>query len=198
MLTASGKDAFEIRGKRRVPGEPGLWVFLFGDQIVFAVFFALYLYHRGQEPTRFLASQQRLNQDLGAINTVLLLASSLLVVLALRAIRQADGKGAPLLIGGAFAGGGAFAVLKFFEYRAEIEQGFTPVTDTFFLYYYLLTGFHLFHLVLGLGVLVFLWSRARLPRLSVRQLAMMEGGACFWHLVDLLWIILFPLLYLVK
>jgi nitric oxide reductase NorE protein len=181
-----------------VPGEAGVWVFLFGDLVLFALFFGLYLHYRAQDPVRFLASQRNLKPDIGAVNTLLLLTSSLLVVLAVRAIREGGAKTAPALIAGAFAGGAGFAVLKFFEYRIELTHGLTPATDNFFLCYYLLTGFHLFHLVIGLGVLIFLWSRARLPRLHTRQLALVEGGACFWHLVDLLWIILFPLLYLVR
>ncbi|HVW43581.1 MAG TPA: cytochrome c oxidase subunit 3 [Amycolatopsis sp.] len=175
-----------------------MWVFLFGDLTLFAVFFVLYLAYRAKERDLFLVAQQNLNPGAGFVNTLLLLTSSLFVVLAMRDIRRLRPRAATRMIAAAFLGGLGFVIVKFFEYRSELTHGFVPDINDFAACYYLLTGFHLFHLVLGMGVLVFLSTRARLPRLTARQLAVVEGGACFWHLVDLLWIILFPLLYLAK
>jgi nitric oxide reductase NorE protein len=74
----------------------------------------------------------------------------------------------------------------------------TPNQNAFYLYYFILTGLHLFHVFIGIVVLVLLLTQAGKPDLSVNRMAFVEGGACFWHLVDLLWIVLFPLLYLVS
>jgi len=183
----------------RVPGEPGAWIFILGDMCVFAVFFSVYLLERGHDPGLFARSQEELNRNLGALNTMFLLVSSLLVVLAVRAVRQDSHRHlAPRLFLGALACGGCFIVVKAFEYHEKFAAGITPATNDFFMYYFVLTGLHLFHLVFGMGVLVVLWRFATQDALSHHKLAFIEGGACFWHMVDLLWIVLFPLLFLVR
>jgi nitric oxide reductase NorE protein len=181
-----------------VPGEVGVWVFIFGDLLVFAVLFLTYLYYRADEPALFNRSQEQLNQTFGAVNTLLLLVSSLLVVMALRAVRRGLHRTAPWLIAGAFACGLAFSALKFVEYHDKVGHDITPATDKFYMLYFVLTGLHWFHLIIGLGVLSFLFVLSRKPQLSEMQFAFLEGGACFWHMVDMLWIVLFPLLYLVR
>ncbi|HZZ48050.1 MAG TPA: cytochrome c oxidase subunit 3 [Pseudonocardia sp.] len=116
------------------------------------------------------------------------------------------------LFGGAFLGDAAFCVLKAFEWQRELAAGNTPSTNTFFMYYYVLTGLHLFHVVIGMTVLGYAIHTARTfgtddnfpvelrPTLALenQNLVYIEGGACFWHMVDLIWIVLFPLLYLIK
>ena len=84
------------------------------------------------------------------------------------------------------------------EYTAKVSQGHVPTQNNFYLYFYILTGLHLFHVLLGVVVLVVLLVQAGRPELSETRRGVIEGGACFWHLVDLLWIVLFPLLYLVS
>jgi len=181
-----------------VPGETGTWVFIFGDMLVFAILFATYLYYRADDPELFTTSQQALNQTYGAINTLLLLVSSLLVVLAVRAVRRPMHRVAPWLILGAIGCGVAFSALKIAEYSEKVGAGLTPSTNDFFMSYFVYTGLHWFHLLVGLAVLVYLFTLARKPVLTSRQFAFLEGGASFWHMVDLLWIVLFSLLYLVK
>jgi nitric oxide reductase NorE protein len=181
-----------------VPGETGTWVFIFGDMLVFATLFATYLYYRAQDPQLFDASQQALNQTYGAINTLLLLASSLLVVMAVRAVRRRMPRVAPSLILGAIACGVAFSALKVVEYSDKVGAGLKPSTNDFFMCYFVYTGLHWFHLLVGLGVLLYLLTLARKPALTTRQFAFFEGGASYWHMVDLLWIVLFSLLYLVS
>lgn len=191
--------ATAVRRARKVPGEVGTWVFILGDMTVFAVLFATYLYYRAEDPGQFAAAQQELNQTFGAVNTLLLLLSSLLVVAAVRAVRRGSGdRIAPRLVAGAMACGLAFSALKIVEYQDKIADGHTPASEDFFLYYFVLTGMHWFHLLIGLGVLTALLVLTRKPALSDRQLSFVEGGACFWHMVDMLWIVLFPLLYFVR
>jgi nitric oxide reductase NorE protein len=198
--TATVVDEQGERAPRQyhVPGEVGLWILLFGDMAVFAVLFAVYLQRRGQQPALFASSQDTLNRNLGALNTLLLLASSLLVVLATRAVRGASRARAPRLVAGAFAFGVGFIVVKAFEYHEKFTAGLTPSTNKFYMYYFVLTGLHLGHLVVGLVVLIVLWTLSRKTELSKTQLMFFEGGACFWHMVDLLWIVIFPLIFLVR
>jgi nitric oxide reductase NorE protein len=184
---------------RHVPGEPGMWVLLFGDMTVFFVLFIIYLHARGRNPELFAQSQAALNKNYGALNTLVLLSSSLLVVLATRALRSQRWThlAQRLMLSGA-AVGACFVAVKVFEYREKVAAGITPLTNEFFMYYFVLTGLHLVHVVIGLAVLLALSRLARTPRPSTTQLAFFEGGGCFWHMVDLLWIVLFPLLFLVR
>ena len=85
-----------------------------------------------------------------------------------------------------------------FEYVSLATAGHGPGANHFYLYYFILTGLHLFHVCLGLGALAFVLTQTRRAELSATRTALVEGGACFWHLVDLLWIFLFALLYLVS
>lgn len=199
-MTTLVETESSLSAPKRVPGEPGAWIFILGDMCVFAVFFSVYLIERGHDPGLFARSQEQLNRNLGALNTIFLLVSSLLVVLAVRAVRRdAHRHLAPYLFVGAMVCGACFVVVKAFEYHEKIAAGITPQTNSFFMYYFVLTGVHLFHLVFGMGVLTVLWrlTSSRDP-LSRHKLAFVEGGACFWHMVDLLWIVLFPLLFLVR
>jgi nitric oxide reductase NorE protein len=187
-----------IRRGGHVPGEEGIWVFIFGDMLVFAILFGTYLYYRAKDVALFTTSQQVLNTTFGLINTLLLLFSSLLVVLAVGAVRQGTPRPAPVLIAGAIACGLGFSVLKIVEYAGKVDMGITPATDSFYMFYFVLTGLHWFHLLLGLGVLTYMYFSARRPALDAKQFAWFEGCGCFWHMVDLLWIVLFPLLYLMN
>ena len=91
-----------------------------------------------------------------------------------------------------------FVALKAVEYTTKVSQGHVPTQNNFYLYYFILTGLHLFHVLIGIAVLTLLFFQARNTELSPTRMGLVEGGACFWHLVDLLWIVLFPLLYLVS
>jgi nitric oxide reductase NorE protein len=188
------------KGKREthLPGEEGVWVLIFGDMLLFGVFFATFLFYRGREPELFTESQTHLSVTIGIINTLLLLTSSLFVVTGVRAIRQGAQKLAPALFFGAFLCGAGFGFDKYLEYSEKISHGITPGTNNFFMYYFILTGLHMFHVLIGMGVLTFMIVQSRKPDMTARRFGYVEGGACFWHMVDLLWIVLFPLIYLVR
>ena len=173
-------------------------MFILGDMLVFAILFATYLHYRGESPELFNASQYALKAGFGAANTVLLLLSSLLVATAIRAIRIDAKRLAARLIVGAIACGLAFSTIKVLEYYGKVTEGITPATNEFFMYYFVLTGIHWFHLIIGLVVLGVLVALSKKSDTTVRHLAFIECGACFWHMVDLIWIVLFPLLYLVR
>lgn len=185
-----------------MPGEPGIWIFIFGDMSVFVLFFATYMFYRGKHSVLFADSQRLLEQGLGAVYTVVLLCSSLAVCVGMRALRQRssgridDFASRSFVI--ALACGVLFVVLKVLEYSRKFAGGITPTTNEFFMYYFVLTGLHLFHLLIGIGVLGYLARVARRSNVTDRQYAFMEGGACYWHMVDLLWIVIFAIVYLVK
>ena len=184
---------------RHIPGEPGVWALLFGDMLVFMAVFGAYLSQRAQDKELFAASQDALNRSFGAMNTVILLTSSLLVVFAVRAMHSERQRHlARRLTLAGIAVGVCFVGVKMAEYHELISAGITPNTNEFYMYYFVLTGLHLAHVVIGLSVLLALSRLARVAEPTHTQLAFFEGGGCFWHLVDLLWIVIFPLLFLVR
>lgn len=180
------------------PGEDGTWIFILGDMTVFSGFFVTYLVYRSKNVALFNESSAHLKQVFGLINTLLLLTSSLFVIVGIRAIRRQARTVAPLCFVGAFACGLGFSTMKFLEYSDKVNHRITPNTNQFWMYFYILTGLHFFHLLIGMGVLIYLMVKSRQRILTVKQYAFVEGGACFWHMVDLLWIVLFPLLYFVR
>lgn len=186
-----------------VPGEPGIWIFILGDMTLYAALFGSFMIDRSAEVASYDASAAALHTGIGAINTLLLLTSSAFVVLGVRSVRERIAvELAPLLFGAAFLCGACFVFDKYLEYRELLAAGWHPMSNGFFTYYYVLTGIHLTHVLAGMCVLVYLWrvavkSRGGSPD-PVRMIRGVENGASFWHVVDLLWIVLFPLLYLVR
>ncbi|GAB2972362.1 cytochrome c oxidase subunit 3 [Nocardioides montaniterrae] len=182
---------------RHVPGEEGLWVFVLGDMTIFGLFFGTILTTRAKQPEMFAASQAHLHPVLGILNTVLLLTASLLVVRGLRGARHGRGVArGPVLLALICALG--FAAVKVTEYVLLAGDGFAPGTNDFFMYYFVFTGIHLAHLAIGVGVLTFLARTARLAELTEKRVLAVECGGVYWHMVDMLWLVLFPLLYLVR
>lgn len=198
MRSESTADLEKPETRTHLPGEAGIWIFIVGDMTVFGLFFATFMFYRGENPALFASSQALLDQNWGAINTLVLLLSSLFVVIALNAWRAGRMALSRQLLAAALICGLAFVAVKYFEWGEKLRAGFTLSTDEFFMYYYVFTGIHLLHLVLGLGVLVFMIGLSRRPNPVAKNSMLMEGGACYWHMVDLLWIVLFPILYLVK
>jgi nitric oxide reductase NorE protein len=196
--SATGVDqsrpSADVRG--HVPGAASMWFFVIGDLLIFGVYFVGYLYFRGQDHQLFLASQARLNVDIGAINTVVLLTSSLFVALGTGAARAGNVAAALRGFWIALAFGAAFPILKLFEWIPEIQAGLTPGKNLFFMYYYVMTGMHLCHVALGLAILCFV---IRSLKTSVApKISFVETGATYWHMVDVLWLLLFALLYLMR
>jgi nitric oxide reductase NorE protein len=185
--------------QRRLTGESGMWVVIFGVMIEFSVYFILYVYYRAQNVELFLQSQQTLNQYFGVINTVVLVTSSWFVAAAVHAAREGLAK---IVRGGfiaAFLCGTLFCAIKFFEYEEKVRAGIMVDASEFFHFYYTYTYLHLFHVLVGMGLLAFVWNyHSRKEVLELRDIQRIELGASFWHLVDLIWLVLFALFYLVK
>lgn len=187
----------EAGAVRRMPGEEGVWIFIFGDLMVFGLFFLTYLYYRAGDPLLYRESQSQLNAGLGLLNTLLLLTSSWFVAQAVRAIRQDRRASASAMIAGAMALGMGFVIVKIVEYHEKISAGITILSNEFFMFYFMYTGIHLLHVFIGLGVLTFLLRLSR-RHAAGAHVSSFESGGAFWHLVDLLWVILFALLYLAR
>lgn len=198
MLSERTADLEKSETRVHLPGEAGIWIFILGDMSVFGLFFATFMFYRGENPALYTSSQALLNQNWGAINTLVLLLSSLFVVIALNAWRAGRITLSRRLLVAALICGLAFVGVKYFEWGEKLRAGISITTDEFFMYYFVFTGIHLLHLVIGLGVLGFLIGLTRRPCAGAKDTMLMEGGACYWHMVDLLWIVLFPILYLVK
>ena len=164
--------------------------------MVFAVMFGAFMYYRQREAELFEQYQPTLNQNFGAANTLVLLLSSLFVVLGMRGVQRGTTGTASNFLA-AIGCGALFTLFKYLEWSGKLSEGFSPATNNFFMLYFVLTGVHLLHLIVGIGVLTFLYTTARKPTPSPTRFAVAEGGACYWHMVDLLWIVLFALLYLI-
>lgn len=181
----------------RMPGEEGAWLFIFGDMLVFAICFITYVWYRAQQPALYDHSQLALSPGFGLLNTLLLLTSSWLLALAVRAFRGGDAVHARRLALGTILLGSGFIVSKAFEWGGKFSHGITVATDEFFMFYFMFTGIHLLHVGIGLGVLVFVRAQMR-GGATAQAMSNVESGAAFWHLVDLLWIVLFALIYLMR
>jgi nitric oxide reductase NorE protein len=181
-----------------VPGEAGVWVLIFGDLAAFSAFFGIFLLHRARNVALFSASQAAMDRRIGLANTVLLLTSSLFVARAVSEARAGERVRAARLLILALGCGCGFIVSKVFEWGGKIAAGVTLNSNEFYSFYYMFTGIHLVHVLLGMGVLVYLLVRSKRRDAGGSYAALMEGGGAFWHLVDLLWVVLFPLLYLLR
>lgn len=183
---------------RRLPGIPGLWLFIAADMCVFGLLFFSFLDDRRLNPDAFNQSQQALNHHFGGIYTLLLLTSSWFVVRAVQAAQANRPSHTATQLAWAAACGIAFTVMKGLEYGTKLSHGITPKTDAFFMYYFTMTGMHLLHVVGGTVVLLIMYRQARAGHYHSGQMTGLESGASYWHMVDLLWIVLFPLFYLMR
>lgn len=186
---------------RRLPGEEGVWVFIFGDLVAFSAFFITFMVYRLDDPALYQAGRASLDQGLGLLNTLLLLTSSWFVATAVHQARHGRLERVTPLLATAAACGVGFGIVKAFEYGAKIEAGIGLTTDDFHMFYFMFTGIHLLHVLIGLGVLGYLVLRTRAVTggrvaADAGYVATLESGGAFWHLVDLLWIVLFALFYL--
>ena len=183
---------------RSLPGEQGVWVFILIDMSFFGMIFASFVYERAGAPDIFFRSQQSLDVHLGLINTVLLLTSSWLVALATDSAPGKPRRKIRSLLGMAVLCGAAFTAIKIAEYMALIRASIAPVTNDFFMFYFFISCIHLVHVLAGMVVLVLVVSKRGGEALLVRERSSLDSAASYWHMVDLLWVLIFPMLYLVS
>ncbi|MGW5514342.1 cytochrome c oxidase subunit 3 [Nocardia africana] len=177
------------------PGELGLWVFILGDMTLFGLFFAVFLWENRLDRAGFAESAAHLHRSIGAVNTLVLLLSSYLVVVALHAYRQGSMSRVRGVLLGVIGCAVVFAALKAVEYSAALSSGHVVTSSMFWTFYFVLTGIHLLHVLIG-AVLVALWRRKTQGDTStVSGRRFPEIAAVYWHMVDLLWVVIFTLLY---
>jgi nitric oxide reductase NorE protein len=198
MTAVEEMDAAKSDRRTRIPGEEGIWVFVLGDMTVFALFFATFMYSRVKNPHIFARDHTTLLLSLGTVNTVALLSSSILVAIGVARVLGGRHVDAPRLFAGALGLGLLFVVVKVVEWARLFTEGKGVGSGEFFSYYFMFTGIHLGHVVIGLVILARLIAVSRRQEVTDRQRTFCETGGIFWHMVDLLWVVLFALFYLVR
>ena len=185
----------------------GMWLFLFTEIVLFGGLFLVYSVYRSMHSRDFHEAAQEMSLVLGAINTVILLTSSLTMVLSISAIKRGE-KARSLLYQGLTVGLGlVFLIDKFFEWREHIRHGLYPNSEALLamghgkiLYvglYYVMTGIHGIHVLIGMALIAGMMVLTRADRITGEDYIKLENTGLFWHLVDVIWIYLFPLFYLI-
>jgi nitric oxide reductase NorE protein len=182
----------------RLVGDLAVWLIIVAEMLAFCILFLSYAFARAKDVALFNASQSTLDLHSGAINTVLLITGSWCVVRAVQAVRvDASPSGARWLVAALVCGAG-FVTLKVLEFSAKADAGIDLSTNTFFMFYLLLTGFHFLHVIAAMLFLTLLLFKTLQGAYGSSDSHALESGAAFWHMVDLLWIVLFPLVYVMR
>lgn len=174
-------------------GRLAVWWVIASEIVIFGGLLASYIMHRLGHP-EFGDYAAHTNTWAGAFNTVVLLTSSLSAVLAHDAALKGDGKKAANLLLATVAGGLTFLVVKSIEWSHEIHEGFVITTNAFWSFYYTAAGLHALHVIAGMIIMLFIQAQAR----KNEELQRVELIGLYWHFVDMVWIFLFPLLYIAK
>jgi cytochrome c oxidase subunit 3 len=185
----------------------GIWLFIFTELLFFGGLFITYAVYRHGNSEAFHLAGKELDVTLGTINTVILLISSMTIAMATTAIQKKEKRATLILIGITLLLALAFLVNKYFEWSAKIGHGIWPGSplleelgrgDTlFFGLYYFMTGLHALHIIIGMVLIAVILVRVRKEKITHDNYQLLENGGLYWHLVDLIWIFLFPLFYLI-
>lgn len=193
-------------------GKLGMWLFLVTEVMLFGVLFAGYGLFNYLYPEMYKEAHHHLNKVMGGVNTVVLLISSLTMALAIAYIQRNDTKKSKLMLIITFLCACIFLVIKYFEYSEKIHHGLLPGhffapaqgyeskfsnAALFFSFYFVMTGIHGLHVLIGMGAIAWIYWRMNRGDFNARKFAAVEFVGLYWHIVDLIWIFLFPLLYLV-
>lgn len=186
------------KAKRPVPGLEGSLFFIFGDAVVFALLFGAFAHDYKSNYAIFSQSQSHLNPEIAITNMLVLLISSGLVMLSLNFARAGRRNAMLWMLRGAIICAAIFSTLKLYEYGSKFKLGIFPSTNEFFSYYFVLTGIHFLHLLVGAGALFLLLRRGNKSPFDEHSIILHETAAMYWHLVDTLWIVITPLIYLTR
>lgn len=181
---------------RTLPGDIAIWLFILTELIVFGLLFVSLEVAWRSAPQVFADGARTLHVEAGVANTLILVTGSFVVARAVRSIRQGQVRACLLLLLAGAATGGLFAIIKAMEYQALIDAGYRLGTSPFYSFYFLATGFHLLHVLIAMLVLVIVAVRCLFGDYDADHPTGVETAASFWHMVDLVWIVLFPLLYI--
>ncbi len=187
------------------PGDLAIWIIIYVEFITFALLFLGYAFSRRLDVELFNASQMAVNQTSGFINTFILITSSYFVVKAVLSIRNMTQESqkdsnieASKWLLFAIMCGIAFLVIKITEFSHIFGMGINLSTNKYFMFYIMLTVFHFLHVLLGSGILFIIYKKTKIYGYLPNDSKGIETGASYWHMVDLLWIVLFPLVYIIR
>lgn len=185
----------------------GMWLFLYTELLLFGGLFVLYAVYLARYPEAFVSAGRELNLVFGTINTLVLISSSLTVAVSVTALRKGNARLAQMMLGIAILAAAVFMVNKYFEWSAKIHHGLYPGASAlkeraagegvFFGLYYFTTGLHGLHVVIGASILTWVFFLVRNGRVNSEDFITLENAGLYWHLVDLVWIFIFPLYYLI-
>lgn len=195
--------------QQRDSAKLGMWIFIMTEILLFGGLFTAYTVYRVLNPDMFYNAHKHLDITLGTINTIVLITSSVTMALAIRSMQFARKKATLIFLLGTLALAAAFLVIKYFEYSHKIHLGqlpgrfytFSGIEGTnphiFFSIYFTMTGLHALHIIGGMIVISLMIFRTARNHFSSEYYTPLELTGLYWHLVDLIWIYLFPLLYLI-
>ena len=185
----------------------GMWLFIFSELLLFGGLFITYSVYRYMHPEAFHLAAQELDVTMGTINTVILLISSMTIAMSTTSIQKKDKKTTLILIGITMVLALVFLINKYFEWSGKISHSIYPGSqllndlgqgDTlFFGLYFFMTGLHAVHIIVGMVILGFVFVFVWKDKLTFDNFQLLENGGLYWHLIDLIWIFLFPLFYLI-
>jgi cytochrome c oxidase subunit III len=185
----------------------GMWIFLFTELLLFGGLFLLYGAYLARYPREFAAAGREMHLGFGTLNTVILITSSLLAAMAVTAIQRDERRRVIGLLGGTVLCATIFLFNKYLEWGAEIGRGIYPGSprlvagppgeSVFYSLYYLTVGLHGLHVLIGGTLLTVVAVRVKRGTIHVGNYVLLENSALYWHLVDLIWIFIFPLYYLI-
>ena len=186
----------------------GMWLFIFTELLLFGGLFLVYSIFRAEYPKSFRESSLELSVTIGAINTIALLFSSMTVAMALTAMQKGNKILSMQLIGVTLLMAFVFLVNKYFEWGHKFEMGLYPGSELmkhldrghllYFSLYFFMTGLHALHIIIGMVLLFISLFKVKSGNVHSQNYSFLENGALYWHLVDLIWIFLFPLMYLIS
>jgi nitric oxide reductase NorE protein len=178
------------------PGGILLWILILLEVFTFGLALAGLIYYRFQEPELFAQSTAVLNKTLGSINTIVLLSSGFFMAVAVHYFKKQNVKNGIYSMFATILIGSSFLVIKWFEYEEKLEVGLGLDENMFFTFYWLLTGFHFIHVIVGLVILSLILLKIT-NKQKPYKIEDIEAGGAFWHMCDLIWLLIFPALYLV-
>ena len=196
-MSETGTDLFTNHPDRKssVPGEIAVWILIIAELSEFAIFFLLFIIAKAHHPELFSNGPGQLDMFSGLANTFILLTSSYFVAKAVQSIKLGKPDLSQKYILLTLLAGASYCVVKLWEYHINSVRGIGVDTDLFFSVYYYMTFNHLLHVIFGWSGLIWVYIRCRTGAYSAEQHDGLEAGAAYWHMVDLAWIIIFPLLY---
>lgn len=178
------------------PGGILIWLIIILELLTFGIALVAFVYYGSKNKIEFSHDALNMNKILGMLNTILLISSGYFVAKSIERFKYNQIKSCISSLGLAMLTGSGFIIIKGFEYIEKINSGHTLGYSTFFTFYWLLTGFHLIHVIVGLIILYTLWnSLTKNNNHSMHE--DLESGGVFWHLCDLIWLLLFPIIYLI-